>query len=285
MTRTSITRSRRFPCSTIRRSVLSHAAIVSLAAMAALAGCSGGVADKYRPTAPITRWDDSEWATVLSAVVARDGLVDYSVLKENRSGVRDTLYTYVGKLGAVSPDSDPALFPTEADKLAYWINAYNAICMYRIVERGYPGNVIASVPPAAIFFVDSTPVGGKSMTLDSLEKSKVLSKGDPRVHFALNCASYSCPPLRDEPYSGPKLNAQLAEQGRIYLSDPRAVRPIDANTVGLNNIFTDFYKGDFTRGGLDLLPSLKRFAAPDSPVQSATNFRSIGYDWSLNSAR
>jgi hypothetical protein len=257
-----------------------------------LAGCSSSnVSDAYKPAAPITAWDDTEYASVLAEVVTPNGLVRYQLFRDNTNGVRDRLFRHIGKINAASPDNRPELFPTEADKLAYWINAYNAVCLYRVIQRGYPGNMLASVPPAAIYFTDTTSIGGKSMSLDTLEKSRVLSVGDPRVHFALNCASYSCPPLRREPFSGPKLEAQLADQGRLYLSDPRAVRAEGGDTVGLNSIFTDYYGSDFTRWYEkkfgkkgSVLDALKQFAAPDSPVQRATKFKGIGYDWDRNDA-
>jgi hypothetical protein len=272
----------------IRSSVVA----ASLLLATALTGCGGSVDSQFRPTAPITQWSDAEFAGVLSQVVAPNGFVRYQLLKDNRNGVRDQLFRYVGKLNEVSPENRPELFPTQADKLAYWINTYNAVCLYRVVQRGYPGNMLASVPPGAIYFTDSTPVGGKSYNLDTIEKRFVLSAGDPRVHFALNCGSYSCPPLRNEPFSGAKLDQQLKEQGLVYLSDSRAVQAKSGGSeVGLNSIFTSYYEGDFTRWYQKkfgrkgtVLDALKQFAAPDSPVQRATDFSGIGYNWDINDA-
>ncbi|HEV2294734.1 MAG TPA: DUF547 domain-containing protein [Tepidisphaeraceae bacterium] len=115
---------------------------------------------------------------------------------------------------------------------------------------------------------------------------------DPRIHFAVNCMSRSCPPLRQEPYTGDKLDAQLREQGDRYLSDPPAVRR-DGEEVELNSIFTNYYKGDFIHAyrkptGSDdagLLEAIRPFAAPGSPVHSATGYSGIGYDRSLNRAK
>ena len=60
--------------------------------------------------------------------------------------MRDTLYEYVGQINAASPDNRPELFPTDTDKLAFYVNAYNALCMYGVVQRGYPGNVLRPAP-------------------------------------------------------------------------------------------------------------------------------------------
>jgi hypothetical protein len=80
--------------------------------------------------------------------------------------------------------------------------------MYDVQQHGRPANVRdATAIPYGIFYFDKFPFGGKEMTLDAVEKQKVRSVGDPRVHFALNCSSYSCPPLRKETYDGSKLEA------------------------------------------------------------------------------
>ena len=253
------------------------------------AGCAGGpVASAYLPQGEVGRFSNKDWQAVLTAAATPDGYVDYDVLTENQGGAKDALYRYVGQINQVSPENRPELFPTDADELAYYINAYNALCLYGVLEKGLPGNVLLS----GLYFTSSFPVGGDSMSLDTLEKKHVRTAGDPRVHFALNCMSVSCPPLRREPYTGAKLDAQLADQGKIYLSDPRAVKATDKDAVALNNVFTDFYKGEFldhyeaqsnTRDA-GLLDAIRPYAAPDSPVQTAKAYKSMGYDWSLNRA-
>src|SRR5439155_26657327 len=112
-------------------------------------------------------------------------------------------------------------FTTEKYKLAKYFNAYTSLCMYAVYKLDYPPNLAKTVPPYAVYFFDKFPVGGVDTNLDTIEKAHVRSVGDPRVHFALNCMSHSCPPLRGEPYEGSKLDQQLDEQGKIYLSDPR----------------------------------------------------------------
>jgi hypothetical protein len=258
----------------------------------ACGGCGGGrVGKEFRPTEPVTEWSNDKWATVLDEVATEDGFVRWQRIKDNTNGVRDTLYEYVGLLNAASPESDPQLFPTDNDKLAYYVNAYNALCMYGIVERGYPGNVLRPgyIDPGALFFLDRFYIGGERTTLDSLEQGTLDKTGrDPRLHFAFNCMSYSCPPLRAEPFEGDVFAAQLRDQGERYLSDPRAAVRDDEDTVKLNSIFTSFYRGDFTRGvegegDMKLINGLLRFAADDSPIVGATDWDGMGYKWELNS--
>ena len=255
-----------------------------------VAGCGGSVAQKYRPQGKIERFSNADWATVLSAAVTPDGYVRQALVKENRNGVGDALRRYVGQLGAVSPENRPELFPTDDDKLAYWINAYNAICLYAVQQRGLPSNVLYSGFPGSIFILDGHDVGGKGMTLDTIEKQHVRSFGDPRIHFALNCMSASCPPLLAEPYEGATLDAQLKAQSVRALNDPRVAKRKDETTVALSAILTDFWKGDFVKYAKEELSkpkgtpldAAKALAGPDSPVQGATDYTGMSYDWSLN---
>jgi hypothetical protein len=254
-----------------------------------LSGCIGGggaVSQEYAPKASITRWDDTEWQKVLDQVVTNDGMVKFDLLTSNSNGVKDSLFRYVGQINQASPENRPELFKSESEKLAYYINAYNALCMYGVLQKGLPGNVALS----GLYHLVKFPVGGKDTNLNDLEVKYVRSVGDPRIHFALNCMSKSCPPLRKEAYSGAKLDDQLTDQGRKYLSDPRGVQKVSGTKVKLSEIFTKFYPNDFKEAYArpsgkkepGLLESIRPFAAADSPVQSATEYESMAYDWSLN---
>jgi hypothetical protein len=254
-------------------------------------GGGGGVGKEFKPQATeVKKFDNKEWATVLSKVVTPDGYVRHEQIKNNDAGVRDALFRYVGLIGEVSPENKPELFPTDKDKLAYYLNAYNALCMYAVYKRDYPPNLAKTLPPYAVYFFDKFPVGGKEMNLDSIEKTYVRSVGDPRIHFALNCMSHSCPPLRAEPYEGSKLDQQLDDQGRIYLSDERGVVKKDNETVKLSEIFAKFYTDEWIdaykkkSGKTDatLIEAIRPYAAKDSPVQTATKYEAMTYDWSLN---
>jgi hypothetical protein len=256
-----------------------------------LCGCVGGggaVSNEFAPKTTLSQWNNADWQTVLDTTCTDDGMVKYDALTKNDNGAKDALFRYVGMINQASPENRPELFKTDADKLAYYINAYNALCMYGVLQKGLPGNVLLS----GLYFTASFPVGGSNTNLDSLEKKHVRPSGDPRIHFALNCMSKSCPPLRKEAYEGAKLDAQLAEQGRRYLNDPRGAQKASATKVKLSEIFTKFYPGDFkdayTRktGKADpgLLEAIRPFAGPDSPVQTATEYESMSYDWSLNRA-
>ncbi|MCS7033968.1 MAG: DUF547 domain-containing protein, partial [Phycisphaerae bacterium] len=249
-------------------------------------GCSGGVEEEFRPSRPIENWSNEDWATVLAMVVTPEGFVRHDLLQKNQDGVRDTLFRYAAAIEAASPLNRPELFPTEKHRLAYYCNAYNALCLYRVVKRNFPENVKTS----GIFVLDLVSVGGRRMNLDFLERT-YLRPYDPRIHFAINCMSTSCPPLRKEPFEADRLEEQLAEQGRIFLSDPRgAVRRGDG--VVISEIFR-FFSDDFTeafarktgRQPSGILEAIEEFSAPDSPIRGARTVEFQKYDWSLNRPR
>jgi hypothetical protein len=269
----------------IARGLLST--ILAIASTGVITACGGPVPKEYRPQEKVQTFSNADWQKVLDAVCTEDGFVRYEPLEYNENNVQDALLRYVGLINAVSPENRPDLFASSSDSCAYYLNAYNALCMYGVLKKGLPDNVLTS----GLYFLNSFPVGGVNMTLDKLEKTRIRSVGDPRVHFALNCMSRSCPPLRREPYEGSKLDAQLDEQAQRFLSDSRGAQR-DGDQVKISEIFR-FYEDEFLeaarqRSGnsdISLLESIQPYAAPPSPVLGATGYTFMKYDWSLNRAR
>jgi hypothetical protein len=241
------------------------------------------------PPAQIPRaFSDADWAKVLSAVVTPDGYVKWNIVLSDQ-GIRDSVRTYVGLINAVSPENHPDLFATSGDRLAYWINAYNAMCVYAVIEHDYPGTMLAGQPPGAIFSVERFMFGGRWATLDDVVKEEIEPAGDPRIFFALSFCAASCPPLRATPYDGAVLDAEFVDQGQRYLSDPRAaVR--DGDSVKLNDLLVAMHKADFLAGfkkmmGTEptgILQALQPYVQSDSPIAGATRVENLGFDWSLN---
>ncbi len=171
------------------------------------------------------------------------------------------------------------------DQFAYYINVYNAFTIKLVLTR-YPG--INSIKETGGFF--SNPwskkfitLEGKTLTLDHIEH-KILRPRfkDPRVHFAINCASRSCPPLRNEPYEGKILEYQLNEQTKNFINDQKNTL-IKDNTLFVSRIFK-WFKEDFS--GNPLL-FIKQYAGTDLKHRLLSNEGKIklsylNYDWSLN---
>jgi hypothetical protein len=221
------------------------------------------------------------WDRVLRAHGKQGGL-DYAAVEADRSDL-DAFLEHVS-------ETDPSSL-SEADRLAFWINAYNAITVGRVLDR-YPG--IESVRDVDGFFDELTfPVGGASMTLDAIEaKAREM---DVRVHFAVVCASTSCPDLRPEAYVGPRVDAQLREQTRRFLADEEKGLRYDekGNDVHLSSIFK-WYAGDFT-GGSTIVAFFARGGVLDWVVEHVgdrelaerleerePSVKYLEYDWSLN---
>lgn len=236
-------------------------------------------------------FDHSALDRVLETYVDTQGRVDYAGLKAHPDG----LNAYVALLGRVSPVNHPERFPSRADSLAYWINAYNAFVLKGVVD-GYPVKSVKDIKFFSGFFwrVDFT-AGGKDYTLNDVEHS-ILRKGfqDPRIHAAINCASIGCPRLPPKAFWPQDLDARLEEGMLVFIREPRNVR-IDrkGSVIYLSEIFK-WFEEDFTgwykrAKGVNearitdylmlYLPEEDRLflkAHPDVKIQY------IDYDWRLN---
>jgi hypothetical protein len=237
---------------------------------------------------------------VLERFVDDAGQVDYAGLATDPLALERYYYL----LSRYSPDSAPDAFPGHSDRLAYWLNAYNAAVLKTVVAH-YP---IASVedvaPPRAFFFLPRRSgffvfqrirLGNRGTSLYALENRVIRHRfDDPRVHFALNCASRGCPRLRRQPFDPVRLDVQLDRATREFVAEPRNMR-IDHATrsVMLSAIF-DWYEDDFLdwcRAHLgDGPPGVLRYvAAYVEPERAAELERAATYtrrtepwDWSLN---
>ncbi len=225
--------------------------------------------------------DLESWRRVLESH-ARDGGLDYAGLAADRGD----LDRFLAELAAARPAAWP-----ESERLAFWINAYNAVVAHFVLER-YPG--LRSVRDVDGFFDDLThPVAGERLTLDEIE-GRGRDIGDPRIHFAVVCASHSCPDLRPEPFAGASLDRQLEEQTRAFLGQPDKGLRYDAegNDLWLSSIFK-WYAGDFTGGSTvvaffargRVLGWVLEHVAPDLRATLEARQPSVSYldyDWSLN---
>jgi hypothetical protein len=238
----------------------------------------------------------------------RDGWVDYAALKANR----EQLDRYLAGLAAVTE----ARFRiwSEAERIAYLINAYNAYTLETAIDhypiRGtgffeklikpkrfaFPSNSIRHID--GVFDGITHRVMAREMTLDGIEHSHLRAEYDePRIHFALVCAAVSCPPLRGEAYRGERLDEQLDDQGRRFLNDPRLNRfDLDSGEVHLSRIFDWFgddfrsyagsaiaYEGDESIGGV--LSFISRYLPArvvDFLKEGEYEVDFMDYDWTLN---
>jgi len=231
--------------------------------------------------------DHSLFTQVLEAHV-KNGLVDYVGLKTDTR-----LPRYLEQLAA----TDPSLLANDKERLALWLNAYNAYTLELIVKRqpkrsitqiGTGGLVLGSVLKTTAWDIPLAVVGGKKYTLNQIEHEVIRAKfKDARTHFALNCASGSCPVLRTEAYDAKHLDEQLDDQGRQFLADStKNSFDLATRTARLSSIFK-WYRGDFGASDTQALLTAAKYAPPEvrSAIEAdpaAWKVKFLAYDWSLN---
>ena len=234
-------------------------------------------------TATPTRF--ASYAELLAAVV-HGARVDYQALADGRAGLDDI----AGELAAVSSEAEQAMPPH--DRMAFWINAYNLFTLRVIVDH-YPirGSWFSLAPRNSIRQIDGVwtsltwRAAGRSLTLDHIEHEilRPLFK-EPRVHFAINCASVGCPPLNREPYVAARLDAQLDEAARRYLASPSGLQ-ISGDKLKVSSILK-WYGEDFgTPRDTAVLAVIERFGPPAAAALAASGrakLEFLDYDWSLN---
>jgi hypothetical protein len=216
--------------------------------------------------------DPAPWDAVLAAR-AKNGGFDYA---GTTGQDRKRLGAYLANLGDARLETMSA-----AEKKAFYINAYNAIAVQTLLDN--PGRSIRDIPGA--FNRARHRVAGEILTLDDIE-NRLRDEKDARIHFAIVCASRSCPPLAPRAYTARSLDEQLERQGRAFVGDP-AKNVIDRvkGRVALSKIF-DWNRKEFERDGGTLLKFVSRYAA-DAATASyiATSPKDpdfLEYDWSPN---
>jgi hypothetical protein len=214
--------------------------------------------------------------------------VDYKGLLAEKSA----LIAFTDVLAQKSPDSHPQEFPTENERLAYWINAYNALILKIIIEN-YPVESIKDINFIGFtVWLTKNTLGGKEISFKSLEDDIIRDRfKDPRIHFAINCASVGCPPLAPWAYTADKLDEQMDLQTRKFVNDTTNFYVDEQNqTIYMSSIF-DWYEDDYIDWFPDqddrIEPVLLDYIALYLDGEIAEKWRNYDlefydYDWSLN---
>jgi uncharacterized protein DUF547 len=249
------------PAALIRRTV-------AALALSLLAACA--TLPIPSPTSGTEHADDA-WARVLATRVDERGRVDFAGLAAHRAD----LDAYVAHVASTSPDSiaDPKR------RLAYLINAYNALSMYNVLDSGIPQR-LDLLGRVRFFWLKRAVIGGKSISLYDLENDTIRPIGDERVHFALNCMAVSCPRLPRAPFDGAILDRQLDDAAREFFTEPRnlTVDP-PQREIRLSEILR-FYKEDFLRKAPSLEDYVDRWREEKLPRDYTVRF--FPYDWTIN---
>lgn len=216
------------------------------------------------------------WNGLLKKYVDNTGLINYTALKANDA---KTLDKYLDLVSANAPAADWK----EDEKLAYWLNAYNAFTVKQILEM-YPTasiikNQLQLIAKNGPFNKKYFSIGGKEMSLNNIEQDVVRKEfKEPRIHFALVCAAISCPKLRNEAYLPAKLDAQLADQARDFLNNPKK-NAIAKDKVSVSKIF-DWYKDDFGKSDENVVKFINQYSSAKADGSAKVSY--MKYNWDLN---
>lgn len=214
----------------------------------------------------------------LLAKHVRDGVVDYAGFKAEEKKLDQYL--------SVLEHTDPDALGRE-EQFAFYINAYNAWTI-KLILTGYPG--VKSIKELGSIFQspwkkEIARINGRALTLDDIEH-KILRPTfkDPRVHFAINCAAKSCPPLLPEPYRGEALDSQLSRVTRDFINTPGNHR-LEGDTLWVNSIFKWFAE-DFNDdpGGFYRKYAQGELKRALDEKRDRLRVKFLDYDWSLNGA-
>lgn len=224
------------------------------------------------------------WERVLSTYVDDEGLVDYAGLKGRGHADLKQFMDLLAK-------AEPASFATEQQRVAFWINAYNAVVVWQAVEN-YPIESVRDVGALwgliGGFFKNKYPIAGGSMSADNIEHDTLRAKfSDARIHWALVCGAFGCPRLVNRPYRADGLDEMLTAQAHEFLRQPRALQlDRDGKTLYLSSYF-DWYASDFEAESVTVTDYVLRYAPEDVAEfvranRDAVRVQIMGYDWALN---
>lgn len=209
------------------------------------------------------------WNNLLQRHVDNEGNVHYCGFKKEVALLQD----YLDHLA----QNPPTTSWRNEETLAYFINLYNAATVKLIVDN-YPLQSIKDIPNR--WKRKWIPVGNTVTSLHEIEHNVLRNKNEPRIHFAINCASYSCPTLFNSAFTAQNVERLLEKAATDFVNDTKRNR-FENGTAQLSKIFK-WYKSDFTESST-LLEYINRYL--EHPIRTNTNVEYLDYNWSLNDAQ
>ncbi len=211
---------------------------------------------------------------ILNEVVV-DGEVNYPAIKDNPNFAK-----YIESLKA------KPTFTNQSEELAFWINGYNALVIQGILNGGSPSSFFGR---NRFFKKDIYTIADQKINLNDLEREVIIPIGEPRIHFAINCASSSCPKLLPEVFNAENLDQQLTQAARDFINDPtRNKFDATTKTASISKIF-DWFEDDFVKHSGSVRQYIAQYVQDEKIAKDlragAYKIKYLKYDWSLNGTK
>lgn len=229
-------------------------------------------AQKNNSTAP----GHEKWSALLQKYVGTSGKVNYKAMKADKAKLDEYL--------AILSKQKPAKNWSRNETLAFWVNAYNAFTVKLILDN-YPLKSIKDLNPGvSLIFINTIwdkkffSIGGVKMSLNNIEHGILRKMSEPRIHFALVCASISCPKLLNTAYEVAVLDNQLHNAATTFLAD-NSKNQVNANRPKLSKIF-DWFAGDFKVNRKSTIDFINQFT--NTKIDKNADIGYLDYNWNLN---
>lgn len=218
------------------------------------------------PVATLAAPSHSGWNTLLTQFVTSSGKVNYKGLKAKQKDLEAYL-----KLLADNPVQSTW---SRNEKMAYWINAYNAFTVKLILDN-YPLSSITNLSGGKVWDKKWIQLGGKTYSLNNIENDILRPRyKDARIHFAVNCAAKSCPPLLNRAWTASNLNSNLDRQAKQFINNSQ-YNKVSADKVVISKIF-EWYAADFG----DIVTYFNKYSTTSINANAQVSYQN--YDWALN---
>ena len=217
------------------------------------------------------RPDHSIFDRLLKEYVSSSGKVNYKGMKTKM----DSLDKYLLELRTIAPASDWK----RNERKAYYVNAYNAYTL-KLVLTKYPVKSVKDISFSGkdLWTVRLANLGGKAYSLGHIENQILRKMGDPRIHFAINCASYSCPRIWNHAYTAANISGRMTKLTKEYINNPKH-NIITAKKIKISKLF-EWYASDFVKEGQTLIDFLNKYST--IKILPGAKVEYLPYNWTLN---
>ena len=218
------------------------------------------------------------WQNVLTKHVDDQGRINFWGVVDDP----DDLIAFVSAIQQVSPETHKELFTNREQILSYHVNAYNALAMYGVLDRGIPKNFSSLRKRASFFRFRKVIIGGKKTNLYHYENKVIRPYSEPRMHFALNCMVKDCPRLPKQAFTEQNLEEMLQASSVEFLNREKYVTLDQSKKIVWVSKIMEFYTKDFVPSGEanDLTSYINPFRDNKIPADYRVKYKK--YDWTVN---